>query len=202
MKRLSKILPDSAPSQLRSGLIEAHRKLSEYHYRSDESPFYTSSINLFPSLADLIFLVLEPRIMYEGLTTNCDSYPSLLDDIFKAKDKSKTFYRWNYANLSGHAAERTQSATSISSRNTSGSFDKVNSPHATRRRIGLSLTNSKSTSSYPVKILSHVIHYNGGSAGALSFLDCIALPVMYSQSQVCSESILTYSFILNTSLMS
>jgi hypothetical protein len=34
-------LPDSAPTQLRDGLLEAHKKLSEYYYRSDESPFYT-----------------------------------------------------------------------------------------------------------------------------------------------------------------
>jgi hypothetical protein len=34
-------LPDSAPPQLRTGLVEAHRKLSEYYFRSDESPYYT-----------------------------------------------------------------------------------------------------------------------------------------------------------------
>jgi hypothetical protein len=34
-------LPDSAPPQLRTGLVEAHTKLSEYYFRSDESPFYT-----------------------------------------------------------------------------------------------------------------------------------------------------------------
>jgi len=34
-------LPDSAPTELRDGLVEAHQKLSEYYYRSDESPFYT-----------------------------------------------------------------------------------------------------------------------------------------------------------------
>jgi hypothetical protein len=34
-------LPDSAPLKLKTGLLEAHKKLSEYYYRSDESPFYT-----------------------------------------------------------------------------------------------------------------------------------------------------------------
>ena len=33
-------LPDSAPSQLRTGLVEAHTKLSDYYYHSDESPYY------------------------------------------------------------------------------------------------------------------------------------------------------------------
>ena len=34
-------LPDSAPHQLTNGLIEAHTKLSDYYYRSDESPYYS-----------------------------------------------------------------------------------------------------------------------------------------------------------------
>ena len=34
-------LPDSAPPQLRTGLVEAHTKLSDYYFRSDESPYYT-----------------------------------------------------------------------------------------------------------------------------------------------------------------
>ena len=34
-------LPDSALHQLRNGLIEAHKKLSDYHYHSDESLYYT-----------------------------------------------------------------------------------------------------------------------------------------------------------------
>ena len=34
-------LPDSAPHQLTNGLIEAHTKLSDYYYHSDESPYYT-----------------------------------------------------------------------------------------------------------------------------------------------------------------
>jgi hypothetical protein len=34
-------LPDSAPTQLRTGLVDAHTKLSEYYFRLDESPYYT-----------------------------------------------------------------------------------------------------------------------------------------------------------------
>ncbi|KAJ6603532.1 hypothetical protein DFH09DRAFT_899038, partial [Mycena vulgaris] len=34
-------LPLSTPSVLRNGLLEAHRKLSDYYYKSDESPYYT-----------------------------------------------------------------------------------------------------------------------------------------------------------------
>jgi len=34
-------LPNSTPTQLRIGLIDAHTKLSEYYFRLDESPYYT-----------------------------------------------------------------------------------------------------------------------------------------------------------------
>ncbi|KAJ6615951.1 hypothetical protein B0H10DRAFT_1800514, partial [Mycena sp. CBHHK59/15] len=33
-------LPLSTPSALRNGLIEAHRKHSDYYHKSDDSPFY------------------------------------------------------------------------------------------------------------------------------------------------------------------
>ncbi|KAJ7166144.1 hypothetical protein C8R46DRAFT_843985, partial [Mycena filopes] len=33
-------LPLSTPSVLRNGLLEAHRKLSDYYYKSDDSPYY------------------------------------------------------------------------------------------------------------------------------------------------------------------
>lgn len=33
-------LPDSAPQRVKGGLIKAHRKLSDYFYKYDRSPFY------------------------------------------------------------------------------------------------------------------------------------------------------------------
>jgi hypothetical protein len=36
-----KQLPFSTPSVLRNGLLEAHRKLSDYYYKMDQSPYYT-----------------------------------------------------------------------------------------------------------------------------------------------------------------
>lgn len=36
-----KDLPIGTPSVLRNGLIEAHRKLSDYYYKFDQSPYYT-----------------------------------------------------------------------------------------------------------------------------------------------------------------
>jgi hypothetical protein len=34
-------LPVGTPSVLRNGLLEAHRKLSDYYYKFDQSPLYT-----------------------------------------------------------------------------------------------------------------------------------------------------------------
>lgn len=33
-------LSDDAPIQLRTGLLNAHRKLSDYYYKFDQSPYY------------------------------------------------------------------------------------------------------------------------------------------------------------------
>lgn len=33
-------LPDDAPAELVEGLAQAHRKLSDYYYKYDQSPFY------------------------------------------------------------------------------------------------------------------------------------------------------------------
>jgi hypothetical protein len=33
-------LPDSAPAKLKTSLIKAHRKLSDYYSKLDESPYY------------------------------------------------------------------------------------------------------------------------------------------------------------------
>jgi len=44
-------LPDSAAPQLWTGLVQAHQKLSDYYFQSDESPFYTwAACEPIPSL--------------------------------------------------------------------------------------------------------------------------------------------------------
>jgi hypothetical protein len=42
-----KELPVGTPSVLRNGLLEAHRKLSEYYDKFDQSPFYTWAARTF-----------------------------------------------------------------------------------------------------------------------------------------------------------
>lgn len=41
LRNILRNLPSSVPSRLKRGLLEAHRKLSDYYYKSDESPYYT-----------------------------------------------------------------------------------------------------------------------------------------------------------------
>jgi hypothetical protein len=69
--------------------------------------------------------VLDPRIMYEGLKSDCTSDPLLLHHLDEAKLKLTTFYRQNYAR---HSQRRSQNLSTVSSRNSScvGSPEKVN----------------------------------------------------------------------------
>ncbi|KAJ7689798.1 hypothetical protein B0H17DRAFT_1134739 [Mycena rosella] len=62
-------LTDSAPPRLKRGLIEAHRKLSDYYYKSDASPYY------------LLAALLDPRIGYESLRRDFADEPDLLDSV-------------------------------------------------------------------------------------------------------------------------
>jgi hypothetical protein len=41
IKNILRDLPNSVSPKIKLGLVDAHRKLSDYYYRYDESPFYT-----------------------------------------------------------------------------------------------------------------------------------------------------------------
>ncbi|KAF8228886.1 hypothetical protein L208DRAFT_1403024 [Tricholoma matsutake] len=47
-------LPLSTPLRIKTGLLDAHQKLSDYYYKYDQSPFYTWAA------------FLNPHISYEG----------------------------------------------------------------------------------------------------------------------------------------
>ena len=40
LREIIRDLPDSVPSSLKQGLTDAHRKLSDYYYKIDTSPYY------------------------------------------------------------------------------------------------------------------------------------------------------------------
>ena len=41
LKDILRALPNSVSPNIKKGLTDAHRKLSDYYYKFDESPFYT-----------------------------------------------------------------------------------------------------------------------------------------------------------------
>ena len=69
-------LPSNTPSPLQQGLLKAHRKLSDYYGKSDESPYYTWASHKYCVLSSQTILltklvVLDPQISYSGLLTDC-----------------------------------------------------------------------------------------------------------------------------------
>jgi hypothetical protein len=74
----------------------------------------------------VVYLVLDPRIMYEGLKSDFESDPFLIKDLDRAKKQLQAYYRTNHAARA--QPQQSQSSSSIASRNSSsvGSPEKVN----------------------------------------------------------------------------
>lgn len=133
LKDILRNLPDSTMPQLRDGLVAAHHKLSEYYYRSDESPYYTwaASMSLFlfiyvKALTTISpFTVLDPRIMYQGLLDDFSSEPELQAHLESAKASLEKFYLVNYACAASTSSSISRSPSS-SSVTSSGSPQKIN----------------------------------------------------------------------------
>ena len=94
-------LPTSAPSGLKTSLVKAHHKLSDYYTKLDESPLYIWASRLF--FHSYIFTfgltvssVLDPRIGYSGLLADCGDDESAKTHLLLAKNSLKTQYRENY----------------------------------------------------------------------------------------------------------
>ncbi|KAJ6583459.1 hypothetical protein DFH09DRAFT_1308966 [Mycena vulgaris] len=97
------------PSVLRNGLLDAHRKFSDYYYKLDQSPYYTWAA------------LFDPRISYGGLKANFwyDDEPILhLDHAKIALDDP---FREHYANRAVPAVPAHTNTASSSSVNQSGS---------------------------------------------------------------------------------
>ncbi|KAG0695804.1 hypothetical protein DFH29DRAFT_991905 [Suillus ampliporus] len=68
-------LPNNTPPHLKDSLIKAHRKLSDYYMKFDESPFY-----IWSSL-------LDPQISFEGLSADCGDDHMLQSHLEHAKNQ-------------------------------------------------------------------------------------------------------------------
>ncbi|KAJ6548292.1 hypothetical protein B0H10DRAFT_1299626 [Mycena sp. CBHHK59/15] len=80
LRNILRNLPNSVPSRLKRGLLEAHRKLSDYYYKSDESPYYTWAA------------LLDPRISYAGLKHDFADEPELLDHLAESVVKMRLHF--------------------------------------------------------------------------------------------------------------
>jgi hypothetical protein len=101
LRLIIKTLPDSTPPRLKRGLLEAHRKLSDYYYKSDESPYYTWAASTFCDLtcrshSNQIVIVLDPRIGYEGLMRDFADDQDLLDGLHSSVARMRTFFDLHY----------------------------------------------------------------------------------------------------------
>lgn len=96
-----RLLPESTPQRIKTGLLDAHRKLSDYYYKFDHSPLYTwSACECFQSISvciALTVLVLDPRISYDGIYEDYSDDPSLLQYLDEAMEELRKHYTANYA---------------------------------------------------------------------------------------------------------
>jgi hypothetical protein len=110
----------STPSALRNGLIEAHRKLSDYYHKSDDSPFYTWAARMcliYPSALRVNdhLAVLDPRISYEGLKADFYHDEDLMNDLEDAKSKLDAYFRRNYADKASSAPVQATASAPVQS---------------------------------------------------------------------------------------
>ena len=86
--------------------MRAHRKLSDYYNKINDSPYYIWSSHLsFLYLIDMGFAhlfdmmpVLDPRISYQGLLADCEDDILLQSHLDQSQDCLHTFYREHYTN--------------------------------------------------------------------------------------------------------
>jgi len=74
----------------------------------------TNFMNLLFDLIDLL-LVLDPRIMYEGLEEDFATDPDLLSHLATSKRQLQTFFDTNYVPRSRQSVSRQSSSTSVTS---------------------------------------------------------------------------------------
>ena len=129
-------LPNNTPPCLKLGLTRAHRKLSDYYGKSDDSPYYTwSSHEWFPFicsvLAENFLTVLDPRIGYEGLLADCGSDISMQRALERSRKDLRDHYQTYYAPKVLSTANPTPAGPPV----ISGSSQKVNLMGRYKKRV-------------------------------------------------------------------
>lgn len=112
-------LPNSTSPCLIKGLTDAHRKLSDYYYTFDQSPFYIwssckSSI-ITSALLRPCHIVLDPRISYAALKEEFKDDTNLTVDLEEAKADLQLYFKEKYLPVQPTPLSYTTSTSSISS---------------------------------------------------------------------------------------
>ena len=101
-------LPESLPIKIRTGLVEAHQKLSVYYYKYDQSPFYTWAAHTFSLIIAVCvrcvshYLVLDPRINYKVLLEDYQDDQDLVDYLESSVLDLRTHYQRHYQASTTH----------------------------------------------------------------------------------------------------
>lgn len=96
-------LPPSTPSTLKEGLINAHRKLSDYYQKIDVSPFYIWASSEYLSAFCMHALmchrraVLDPRISLKGLQEDAEDEDDALEHITDSRLALERYFQRHYA---------------------------------------------------------------------------------------------------------
>jgi hypothetical protein len=79
-----------------------HRKLSDYYYKLDQSPYYTwaarECCHFWHTSTNSFGAVLDPRISYDGLKGDFNHDTDLLEHLEQAKTSLSEHFHENYAN--------------------------------------------------------------------------------------------------------
>ena len=124
IRKIYSALPESVPQRIKDSLIEAHRKLSDYYHRYDQSPFYTWAARKFNHFDFMfegylvthqpIFLVLDPRISYEGVCGDYMDDPDLLSYLDSSKTTLHAHYIQHYSGRASSLSRSTNPTQSTS----------------------------------------------------------------------------------------
>ncbi|KAF5376117.1 hypothetical protein D9615_007777 [Tricholomella constricta] len=112
LKSILRSLPDTVDVKIKTGLIEAHRKLSDYYHKFDESPFYMWSA------------LLDPRISYEVMKDDYANDFTLAAYLEESKEDLATHFHNHYAGK--HTAPSQPSAPLLSTPSSSSHSPQKN----------------------------------------------------------------------------
>jgi hypothetical protein len=95
-------LPETVDVNLKQGLLNAHKKLSDYFHLFDQSDYCMWASRAYSSSSSLGHLftnlpVLDPRISYEGLLEDYRHDVELHADLEKSMVRLRAHYIMNYA---------------------------------------------------------------------------------------------------------